>query len=127
RADGGRDQVRGGRDPRTRTRSARISVEDERVATGAGPAAPAARRMEGAEVRPLAQVRLPEEDGARLAELGGDGRVLERGRPDERKGSRRGLHPVARVDVVLQQDRDPMERPADVAIPAFAVQSARDV
>ena len=89
---------RGSRRWRRRSPSS-IPTGCDRARTGCGTgrrAAPAARRLRRAEVRPLAQVRLAENHGARLAQPRDDERVLRARRAVERErpGGRR--HPVAR-------------------------------
>jgi hypothetical protein len=53
-----------------------------------------------------AQIRLAEDDRAGASKVRCDGRVLRRRRADEGERSRRRLHPVARIDVRLEEDRD---------------------
>ncbi|TPX19081.1 uncharacterized protein E0L32_011242 [Thyridium curvatum] len=81
-----------------------------------------------AEVGPLGQIRLTEDHGARPPEPGRHGAV--RGHPGAEQGVRpgRGVHPAVerRVgrDVVLQQQRDPVQRAPHLAAGPLAVQGA---
>ena len=84
-------------------------------------------RDEAAEVRPLGQVRLAEDDRAGGA-AAGPTTVASRGHAAADEGERAGggLHRVVRRDVVLDQDRDAVERPAELAGPPFAVAPGGD-
>ena len=116
-----RGEVRGDGRGRARARPAGVAVE--RVGVTGEPAAsgPAARRIEGAEVRPFGKVGLPEDHRAARAELRGDRRVVLRRLADERERPGGGLHLVAGVDVVLEQHRDPVQRSEDLALGAHVV------
>ena len=120
-AEGRGAQAGRGRGGRAGLRAARVAVEDVGVPHLAAPAAPAARRVEAAEVGPLRQARLAQEDRpgtAQLPERPGVpvGRAADQG---ERAGG--GHHPVAAVDVVLDHDRNAVERPAHLAVLALLV------
>jgi len=84
-------------------------------------ARPPAHRLEGAEVRPLGQVRLAEDHRSAGAQVGRDGGVAPGRRPNEREGAGGRLHLVARVDVVLEEDRDAVQGTEDDAAPALRV------
>src|SRR5262249_62436877 len=85
------------------------------------PPRPPARRKERAEVPPSRQVVLAEDAGAPRAKPGRDRRSRHRRRPRQREGSRGGLHRVAGVDVVLEEDGDAVERAAHDPLPALGV------
>ena len=131
RAVGLRADARGGeigryRRRRPRARPRRVPVERVGIPRLAAPAAPAARRPRRAEVRPLAEVRLGQDDGAGLAETLDDERVLGRLRAEEGERSGRRLHPVGRVDVVLDDDGDAVEGPPRSLLLALPVELAGD-
>ena len=111
---------------RARAGAAGVAVEHVGVAGLAAPAAPAAGRVEAAEVGPLAEVGLAEDDGAGGAQARGDGGVLVRRVADQRQRAGGGRHAVGGVDVVLEQDRDAVQRPAHVAVAALAVELPGD-
>ena len=67
-ADGRRGQVGGDRGAGAGARAGRVAIERVRILRLPAAPAPAARRMRRAEVRPLAQVGLAEDDRARLAQ-----------------------------------------------------------
>ena len=58
-----------------------------------------------AVIRPFAAIGFAEDDGAGRAQPGGDAGIARDFLTDEREGAGRRLHPIRRVDVVLQQDR----------------------
>ena len=90
-------------------------------------AGPTADRFEGAEIRPFRQVGFAENDRAAGAQVRGDGRVLQGRSSEQRERSRGGLHLVAGVDVVLEQDRDAMQRPQHLTLPAQIVRGRANV
>ena len=95
---------------------------------GQAPAAgPTARGEEGAEVCPLREVRLAEDDRAGRAQVGGDRRVVKGRLAHKRERSGRGLHLVPGVDVVFEQHRDPVERADDLALRAAVVRVLREL
>ena len=104
---------------RSRTRAARIAVERIRISGQPATPAPSADRMAGANVRPLAQIGFAQNHRARLAQLLRHKRIPRRTRPDQRQRPGGSLHLVGRVDVVLDQHRNPVQRPAR----AFALRS----
>ena len=116
RERGGRERGRDGGSG-TGARAARIAIEYVRIAALAADAAPAARALEAAEVRPLAQVRLADDHRACVAQPLRDRRILERRRADQRQRARSRLLSIAGVDVVLQQDRDAVQRAARPVAP----------
>ena len=103
-----------------------VAVERVGVAALAAARAPAAARPRGADVRPLAQVGLAQRDRARGAQplhdegVAGRARALE----GERAGGGRGA--VAGVDVVLDQDREAVQRAAGALRPALGVERVGD-
>ena len=70
---------------------------------------------------------LAEQDRAGLAQLLRDERVLGRDRSLERQRAGGGRHPVVRVDVVLERDRDAVQRPADLAGLALGIELVGDL
>jgi hypothetical protein len=62
-----------------------------------------------AEVGPLGGVGLAEDDGAGAAEAGHHARVAPDHGAEQREGAGRGVEPVARGDVVLEQDGDAVQ------------------
>ena len=110
RADGRGRQIRRYGDRRPRARAGGIAIQRVRVPRLTAAGAPAARRVRRSEIGPLAQIRLPEDDGASVSEPRDDERI--RGRPDslERERSGRGHHPVRGRDVVLDHDWDAVKR-----------------
>ena len=115
---------RGGAGARARAR--RVAVERVRVAALPAAAAPAALGVRGAEVRPLREVRLAENHGAGVAQALDDVGVLLGDGADQGERARRRLHAVRRADVVLDQDRDPVERAAQLAGLALGIEAVGD-
>ena len=136
-ADGDRAQVGGRGDRRAGARAARIGGEVVRVPGEAAPRAPAVEVEAGRRSRPSGltprkfahsrQVRLAEDDRAGRPQARHQPRVARDAAADqgERAGGR--LHRVVRRDVVLDQDRDAVERTPDAAGPALRVTSGGDV
>src|SRR5262249_36765722 len=110
-ADGGGAEVGGGGGGGSGARSAGGAGEGVGGAGEAGGGAPAAGGARGADVGPLAEVGFAEQDGARGAQARGDVGVAGRGRAVERERARGGLRAIAGVDVVLEEDRDAVQRP----------------
>ncbi len=98
--------------PGARAGARRLAVVRIGVVGLAAAPAPAAGGAGRAEVGPLAEVGLAEDDGAGLAQLPGDERVPRRLRAEQRERARRGFHLVGGGDVVLDEDRDAVQRPA---------------
>ena len=125
-SDGRRAQVGRDRGARSGARARRVAVERVGVARLPAAAAPSARRVRRAEVRPLAEVRLAEDHRARRSQPSDDERVCRGRRAGERQRTGRRHHAIARGDVVLDQDRDAVERSAYAAGTAFGVESVGD-
>jgi hypothetical protein len=89
-------------------------------------AAPAAAAAAAAEVGPLAQIGLAENHRAGFAQTCGDAGVLRGGLADQGDRAGRGLHRVAGVDVVLQQDWNAVQRAAHLAGSAFGIERFGD-
>ena len=90
------------------------------------PPGPAADRLERAEVRPFGKIGLAQDHRASGAEVGGHGGV-PLGRPSHQsERSRAGLHPVAGIDVVLQQHGDAVQGTEDLALGAHRICVLRD-
>jgi hypothetical protein len=82
--------------------------------------------MRGPEIRPFAQIRFPEEHGTSCAQLRRDERILRRNGSLERQRPGGGSHPVSGVDIVLEQNRNSMQRPAHASRLSLAVERFRD-
>jgi len=68
--------------------------------------------MARTNIRPFAEIRFTQNDGAGRAQLLHDERVRGRFRSDQRQRSSRRLHAVQRRNVVLDQNRNSVQRPA---------------
>src|SRR5260370_33630360 len=68
--------------------------------------------MTGANVGPLAEIGFADDYGARLAQPRGDESVVRSRRSSKRQRARCCLHAVRGVDIVLDEYRDAMKRPA---------------
>jgi hypothetical protein len=80
----------------------------------------------GPEVRPFAQIRLAKDDSARRAQPLGYERVARRDVAGEGERAGRRAHLVGRVDVVLDENGDSVQRPADASGLSFIVELRRD-
>src|SRR5215467_14661656 len=100
-------------------------TEDVRVDALPSTPAPAAAWARRAEIGPLAEIGLAQDDGARVAEPLRHGGVLvwPRTRQAQRPGRR---HHVRGVDVVFEHDRDAMQWAAHVAGPTLLVEPPCD-
>jgi hypothetical protein len=78
--------------------------------------------MGRAHVRPFGQIGLAEDDGAGRAQPFGDEGIAAGAHAVQRQRTGAGAHLVGGGDVVLQQDRDPVQRAAQLAGLAFAVE-----
>src|SRR5579864_5624999 len=104
-------------------RSAGIAVERIRILRQSAPSAPAAGGVTGANVRPLTQVGLAKDYRSGLPQLRRNEGVLGRlGRiyQSERSGGRH--HLVGGCDIVLDEYRDAVQRPAHTFFLALAVE-----
>src|SRR6185503_237424 len=107
--------------------TARITIENVRIAALTAHSAPAARALETAEVRPLAEIRFADDHCARIAQSLRDSSVLERGRADECERTGGRLLSIAGVDVVLEQNRNAVQRPARSAASSLLIELSSDV
>ena len=82
--------------------------------------------MGGPEVRPLAEVRFAEDHDTRGSQPRHHERVLRGMRSIERERPRGGHHSIARVDVVLDENRNPVERAAGALLRALRVEGVSD-
>jgi hypothetical protein len=87
---------------------------------------PLLERVGGAEVGPLGEVGLAEQDRAGLAQPRGDEGVPGGDRPFEGERAGGGGHPVGGADVVLDQDRDAVERSAGALAAPLGVERVGD-
>ena len=126
RADGPRREVGRDGDAGARARAARVAVERVRVARLAADGAPAGGGAGGAEVGPFGQVRLALDHGPGGAQAAHQESVLRRRSAGQGKRPRRRAHPVARLDVVLEEDREAVERPARGARRELGVEGRSD-
>ena len=110
----------GGTSPRAGSRC--VAIEHVRVATKAAASRPAAGGPRRSEVRPFAQVRLSEDDSARLAQSRDDERVDRGDGAVERERPGGGGHPARDGDVVLHQDRNAVQRSPDLARLALGIE-----
>jgi hypothetical protein len=83
--------------------------------------------MRRTEIRPLAQVGLAENHRAGRAQVRSHGRILCRNRTGQRKRTCRRVHGVGRVDVVLDQHRNAVQRPAHFSALAFRIELVGDL
>ncbi len=134
-ADRDRAQVRRGRDRRPGARATGIPRQVVRVAGETAPCAPAVEKEAGlgdrlgdeaAEVGPFRQVGLAEHHGPGRPQAGHDRGVARHPAADERERARRRLHRVVGRDVVLEQDRDPVQRTAAPAGPSLGITPGGD-
>ena len=76
-----------------------------------------------AEVRPLAEIRLAKNDALRQRAVLNQRRVGGNVAAVKRQRARRGLHVVVRRDVVFDQQRNSMQRSADVTGFALVIET----
>ena len=135
RADRHGTQVGGRRDRRARAGAARIRAEVVGIAGEPAARAPAVeieaglldrRRDDAAEVGPFGQVGLAQDDRTRRPQPGDDRRVAADPAAEQGQRPRRRLHLVVGRDVVLEQDRDPVQRTAGSAGTSFRVPTVGD-
>ena len=120
-ADAERGEARRDRGAGARARAAGVAIERVRVLRLAAARAPAGRGVVGAEVRPFAQVRLAQDHRTGLAQPRHEEGILCRTvfRHRERAGR---IDQAGDVDVVLDQDRQAVQRATDLAGLAFGVE-----
>src|SRR4030095_8961706 len=106
--------------------TAGIAVENVRIAALTTDAAKTARALIAPEVGPLAQVRLADDDRARIAQPLRDRRILARWLAHQCQRARSGLLAIAGVDVVFQQNRNAVQRTALPLMPTLFVELPRD-
>ncbi len=123
-ADAGGGEVGRNGDRAAGTGAAGIAIQHVGIAGLAAAGAPSGSGMGGTEVRPFAQVGLAQDDRAGLAQaldqegVAGGPEILQRqrtGRVDHRGG----------VDVVLEQDRDAVQRAAHRVVLALEIAQGR--
>ncbi len=127
-ADGQGAEAGGDGHARARARAAGVAVQHVGVARLAADAAPAARGIAGAEVGPLAQVGLGQDNRARPSRsLPATQLSLARIGIAQRRGAGRGRHRIDGVDIVLEDDRDAVQRAAHLAGLELGVQLGGDL
>ena len=107
--------------PGAGARSAGVAIEHVRILRLSAARAPARRRSRRSEVGPLAQVGLAEDDGACRAHPRDGERIALRPVVCQRQRAR-GVHHAGGVDVVLDEHRDAVQRPAQLAGRALVVE-----
>src|SRR6266404_3490283 len=119
-ADADGREIRRHRSTGPGARAAWIAIKHVRIFRLPAPPAPAAGRMAGTKVGPLAQISFAEDYGARLAQLLSDGRILKRTRSAQRQRAGGCRHAIVRVYVVLDQNWNSMQgtpsRPSSLAL-----------
>src|SRR4030095_14748250 len=102
------------------------AIENVRITTLPADTAETAGALEAAEVRPFAEIRFADDHCARVARPLRDSRILERRRAGERERARSRLLSIAGVDVVFQQNRNAVQRPARSMTPPLLIELRRD-
>ena len=113
--------------PEPGARTAGVAVQHVGVAGLAAHAAPAARGKIGAEVGPFAHVGLGQDDRPGRPQLFGHPAVFFHERISQHGGAGRGRHRVKGIDVVLEDDRDAVQRAPGLAGLHLGVQFGRDL
>ena len=111
RADGDRRQIHGDRYRRPRRRAEWIDPRSVGAHHLAAQRAEPARRDVRHPVRPFGEVGLAQDDSARLAQPGDEMGVAVAAGAAQRGGAGGGVQPISGADVVLEQDRDAVQRP----------------
>src|SRR5208283_6163623 len=93
-------------------RSTGIAVESIRVASKAAAPAPSAGGMTAPDVGPLTEISFAQDHGAGIAQLRRGESVVGSARSQQRQRTRRRIHAVPGVDIVLDEDRDAVKWPA---------------
>ena len=129
RADVTGPEIRGGADAGARTAglqngtavTARIAPRVVGIHAVAVHGVVVRRHAGGDVIGQLGQAGLGDDDGAGVAQIPGERGFVGRDQPLEREGAARRPH-VRRVDVVLQRDRDAVQRSADAPLGTLAVE-----
>jgi len=106
RAHAANAKIRRNRGSSPGARSARITVERIRITSQSAAAAPSAGRMAGANVGPLAEIGFTQDHGTGLTQLRGDESVGWWARSEQRQRSRRRIHAIRGIDIVLDEHRN---------------------
>src|SRR4030095_5683179 len=96
-----------------------IEAQEIRITSKGAACAPSVEWREATEVRPLGQVRFSKDDGTCRSQPGDDWRVGGHVAIDQRQRPGRRLHRVVGCNIVLHQDRYPVQRSAYPAGTAF--------
>ena len=115
-------QAGGHRHRRPGRAAERSPIEHVRVAALAADAGPPVVAAVAAKVGPLGKVGLAKDDRALLAEQRHDVRITCWARFHQRERARRRAHQISRVDVVLDEDRHPMQRTSEMPSGALRVE-----
>jgi len=121
---GAQARRRGG--PGAGARARGVAVERVGIPGLAAAATPAARGVRRAEIRPLREIGLAEEDRPGVAQALDHVCIGGRTRIDQGERSRGRLHAVRGADVVLHEHRNAVQRASHLARLALGVQSLRD-
>jgi hypothetical protein len=78
------------------------------------------------KIRPLAQIRFADDDRARFTQARRDERIARRDRLRERERASTRPHLVGRVDVVLDQHRNPVQRTTHFPLLPLCIQLLGD-
>ena len=111
-ADGNGTETGGYRNSGTGAGATGIAVQGVGVLRLAAATAPAAGGAGGTEIGPLAQIGLAQDDRPCLAKLPGDKGVAPRDGTGQGQGTGCGGHAVGSVDVVLDENRNAVQRTA---------------
>ena len=125
-ADGDGAEIGGHRSTRSRTGAAGVTVQHVGVLGLPAPAAPAAAGPCGPEIGPLAEVGLAQQHRACLAQPGHDERIAGSAVAFQRQRARRGHHLIPRINIVFDQHRYAVQRPADLAGLPLRIHLRRD-
>ena len=120
-ADTERGETRRDRGAGARARATGVAIERVRVLRLAAARAPAGRGVVGAEIRPFTQVRLAQDHRTGPAQPRHEEGILFRAVFRHREGAG-GIDQAGDVDVVLDQDWQPVQRATDRAGLPFGVE-----
>ena len=114
-------KIRGSGGGRSSARAARIAIDSVGIVCLSTAPGPTTDRLERTEVCPFGQIRFAEDDRATRAQIRRNRRILFGRLTDQRKRTGAGLHFVAGIDVVLQENRNSVKRAENFALLAHLV------